>query len=130
MKGHSLSRAARVAFIGVVVLVVATGTLWAQTAGVLDTSFGTNGKVTTSFPSQARGNGMVVQPDGRIVVAGSDGSGDFALVRYSSDGSLDTGFNSVGYSLLPFFGQSMTGTAITMDTNAGKPVIVGSAGTP
>lgn len=126
MKGHSLSRAARVAFIGVVVLVVATGTLWAQTAGVLDTSFGTNGKVTTSFPSQARGNGMVVQPDGRIVVAGSDGSGDFALVRYNSDGSLDTGFNSTGLVTTDMNGFADEALAVALQSD-GKIIAAGYA---
>ena len=49
--------------------------------------------------SYADGNSVAVQPDGKIVVAGYAGvSGvdQFALVRYSSDGSLDTSFNGSG----------------------------------
>lgn len=52
-------------------------------SGDLDASFNDDGKVLTDlvngidFPS-----GLVVQPDGKIVVAGSSGSGDVALARY------------------------------------------------
>ena len=37
-------------------------------------------------------HGVAVQADGGIVVAGSSNSGDFALARYRTDGSLDTSF--------------------------------------
>jgi uncharacterized delta-60 repeat protein len=49
--------------------------------------------------SSAFGNSMAAQRDGKIVVAGSAAVGradQFALVRYNSDGSLDTSFNSSG----------------------------------
>ena len=126
MKGRSFSLAVRVAFIGVVVLMVATGKLWAQTAGALDTSFGTNGKATTSFLSQARGNAMVVQPDGRIVVAGTGGADDFALVRYNSDGSLDTGFNSTGLVTTDMSGRGDEALAVALQSD-GKIIAAGYA---
>ncbi|HEU5064712.1 MAG TPA: PASTA domain-containing protein [Gaiellaceae bacterium] len=74
--------------------------------GSLDTSFGSGGKVTTSFgPSSHDGaNALVRQPDGKLVAAGytSDGSGyDFALARYNADGSLDTSFGSGGKVTTP-----------------------------
>ena len=49
--------------------------------------------------SSAFGNSVAAQRDGKIVVAGyaTVGRGDqFALVRYNSDGSLDTSLNSSG----------------------------------
>ena len=60
--------------------------------GSLDTSFGGgDGIVTTPIgTSNDSANGVLVQPDGKIVVAGTafGSTGyDFALVRYNSDGS-------------------------------------------
>ncbi len=63
--------------------------------GSLDKSFGGSGQVTTSVGSSNDGAGdVIVQPDGKVVVAGwTGGSGsNFALVRYNVDGSLDTSF--------------------------------------
>ena len=42
---------------------------------------------------------VAIQSDGKIVAAGESFSGsswDFALVRYNTDGSLDTSFDSDG----------------------------------
>ena len=66
--------------------------------GSLDTTFDTDGKVTTAFTSGSA-RSMAIQSDGKIVVAGSAFNGsqsDFTLVRYNMDGSLDTGFDSDG----------------------------------
>jgi uncharacterized delta-60 repeat protein len=67
-------------------------------AGSLDPTFGTGGKVTTDLGgTDDRGNAVVLQADGKIVVAGGfHGPGDFALVRYNPDGSLDTSFDGDG----------------------------------
>ena len=70
--------------------------------GSLDTSFSTDGKLTTSFGGYEYANSVIVQSDGKILVAGQCGSSvysspwDFALVRYNADGSLDTSFDSDG----------------------------------
>ena len=73
--------------------------------GSLDTTFGSNGHVTTSVssgtaspPWASEARGVVIQPDGKIVVAGSSGgsSTDFGVVRYNADGSLDTTFSGDG----------------------------------
>jgi uncharacterized delta-60 repeat protein len=71
--------------------------------GQLDKTFGTDGLVTTEplgpFPSVSA---MIVQPNGQILVGGFvDGtnrhaSGQTVLVRYNSDGSLDTTFGTGG----------------------------------
>jgi len=54
--------------------------------GSLDSSFGIGGKVTTSFGGAFGdvANALVLQPDGKIVAAGTDEatSWDFALARY------------------------------------------------
>jgi uncharacterized delta-60 repeat protein len=67
--------------------------------GSLDTTFGSGGKVTTDFSGHNDfAVGVVIQPDGKIVLSGdaqstSDfNSGDYALARYNTNGSLDTSF--------------------------------------
>jgi uncharacterized delta-60 repeat protein len=71
------------------------------TGGVLDSSFGSGGKVTTSLGSgEDAALALVLQPDGKIVVAGgtdsADDDVDFALVRYTTTGALDPGFGTSG----------------------------------
>ena len=57
--------------------------------GTLDTSFGSAGIVTTDLGTQSDdARALAIQPDGRIVVAGTAGE-DIALVRYLPDGKLD-----------------------------------------
>ena len=54
--------------------------------GQLDNTFGTSGRVTTSFGSnnEAFASAVAIQTDGKIVVAGNtgDASGNFAVARY------------------------------------------------
>ncbi|AEV16768.1 hypothetical protein TCCBUS3UF1_17270 [Thermus sp. CCB_US3_UF1] len=67
--------------------------------GSLDTSFGSGGKVTTEVvQGDDKAYALVLQPDGKLVAAGysSEGLGDFALVRYNPDGSLDPSFGTGG----------------------------------
>ena len=65
--------------------------------GDLDMTFGSGGKVLTAIGSaDDRGNSVTVQGDGKIIVAGSSFNGrnhDFALVRYNTNGTLDTSLN-------------------------------------
>jgi len=78
--------------------------------GSLDSSFGINGKVTTDFGLNDLGNALILQPDGKLILAGSvlDSklSKDFALVRYNPDGSLDSGFGVGGKVITDFFKSS------------------------
>jgi uncharacterized delta-60 repeat protein len=71
--------------------------------GSLDLTFGSGGKVTTNVvSSDAEAFAVVIQPDGKIVVAGrgtttsSPTNVDFALARYNPDGSIDNTFGSSG----------------------------------
>src|SRR2546422_9595991 len=68
--------------------------------GDLDPSFGSGGKITTSFGSSDDvGNAVAIQTDGKIVAAGYttiSGSAAFAVARYNPDGTLDAGFGSGG----------------------------------
>jgi uncharacterized delta-60 repeat protein len=69
--------------------------------GGLDPSFGTGGKVATSItPGYDELDGMVLQPDGKIVAGGyvapTSSTAAFGLARYNRNGSLDTSFGSGG----------------------------------
>ena len=69
-----------------------------NTDGGLDTTFDTDGKVTTAIGSYNTAFAVALQSDGKIIAAGSaNGSQmDFALVRYNTNGSLDTTFDIDG----------------------------------
>ena len=73
-----------------------------NTDGTLDTTFGARGRVRTDFPGLAAvPSSVVIQSDGKIVVAGGAFPlftflGDFKVVRYNPNGSLDTSFGDGG----------------------------------
>jgi len=92
--------------------------------GDLDTTFGDNGIVTTSFPNSAIGNGVALQKDGKIVMPGRS-SGDFSAARYNTDGSLDATFGTEGKITTKFIAIS-TGNTIALQKD-GKIVIIGGA---
>lgn len=74
--------------------------------GQLDPAFGTDGKVTTDFGSENEEvHALVVQPDGKIVAAGSswpDLGPHFTLARYGADGTLDPSFGDGGTAMQDF----------------------------
>ncbi|MFE3794203.1 hypothetical protein KHQ06_37130 [Nocardia tengchongensis] len=100
-------------------------------AGTLDSGFGAGGKVTTDLGSPAdRADAVVVQADGKIVAAGSTqdpAQGDnFAVVRYTPDGKLDSGFGDGGKSVTDFGGKSDVVAAVALQPD-GKIVAVGTS---
>jgi uncharacterized delta-60 repeat protein len=70
--------------------------------GQLDTTFGpagTNGIVLTDFGGMDQAYALAVQPDGKIVVGGHSGidcGHDFAVARFTADGTLDDDFGPGG----------------------------------
>jgi uncharacterized delta-60 repeat protein len=70
--------------------------------GSIDSTFGTNGLAMPEPGFSEEINDMVLQPDGKIIVAGaitdnmSTGAESFMLARFNSNGSLDTGFGTSG----------------------------------
>ena len=77
--------------------------------------------------SSAFGNSVAAQQDGKIVVAGYadiGGVDQFALVRYNSDGSLDTSFNSNGKVTTAVGTGTCKGEGVTLQED-GKIVVVG-----
>jgi uncharacterized delta-60 repeat protein len=105
--------------------------------GSPDVTFGAGGTGTaelTDFGGQATGRDVVMQPDGKIVVAGDacDSSGAncrFALARYNTDGAPDSSFGNGGKLTTSFGGTNERGYALALET-LGKIVVAGiSTGT-
>jgi uncharacterized delta-60 repeat protein len=97
-----------------------------RTDGTLDPSFGTDGKVTTATDGGA--HAVALQPNGKIVVAGSSETGSqvlFTVARYASDGSLDPTFGSAGI-VETRLGRLGSAWAVILQ-RSGKIVVVGGA---
>ncbi|HEY0427715.1 MAG TPA: FG-GAP-like repeat-containing protein, partial [Pyrinomonadaceae bacterium] len=107
-------------------------------AGSLDSCFGTNGKMSAQVSvKRDTANAVVVQPDGKIVVAGvvnvdSGGStlgADFGVVRFNSNGSLDAAFDGDG-KVTTNFGNTRFDAAKAIALQAdGKIIVAGVSGT-
>src|SRR6185295_14690086 len=106
-----------------------------NTDGSTDFGFGTGGKqITDFFGAGAKANGVVLQPDGKFVVAGTASDSatrpvatDIALARYNSDGSLDSAFGTGGETAIPFADSATEqGNAVAL-TRDGKIVVAGTA---
>ncbi len=99
-------------------------------AGALDRTFAGTGKKAIPFGAgrQDTASAIVIQPDGKIVVAGTtyDGSflnGNFAIARLNPNGTLDTTFSGDGKQVTDFGGNEV---AWSMDLQAdGKLVMAG-----
>ncbi len=87
--------------------------------GTLDSSFGTAGKVyTTVGDTGSEIRRVILQPDGKLISVGQTNNGtdqDFALVRYTLDGSLDTTFDDDGIRVLPITGENVARDIIILD---------------
>ena len=102
--------------------------------GSLDDSFGTGGSVITPIPNVllAGASAAAIQSDGKIVVVGSSRIFvspivfDFTLVRYNTDGTLDTSFDGDGIIVSPIGRSQATSVVIQAD---GKIVAAGFAST-
>ncbi|MFZ4524190.1 MAG: Ig-like domain-containing protein [Chlorobium sp.] len=99
--------------------------------GSLDTSFHGDGRLTTDFgATTASGSSVLLQSDGKILVAGSStkagGKSDFALARYNTDGTLDASFSGDGRFTMDFGGSSDTCYSISIDGN-GKILVAGTS---
>ena len=98
------------------------------TAGVLDNTFGTGGKVTTAIgTSNEQVQSVAIQADGKIVACGYTYNGsnyDFALVRYTTAGALDNTFGTGGKVSTDFGGTADEAFAVAIQSD-GKIVATG-----
>ncbi len=100
-----------------------------NTDGSLDSSFNSDGKVTTAIGSDDLAKSVAIQSDGKIVVAGSSSNGsdnDFALIRYNTDGSLDSSFASDGKVITVFGSSGEFANSVALQSD-GKIVVAGSS---
>jgi len=106
--------------------------------GSLDTSFGNGGIVTTTFPEGSYAFDVALQPDGKIVAAGTifvdfiigePSDTDFALARYNPDGSPDATFGTGGQVSTDFLGFEDDAFSVLIQPD-GNIVAVGSANDP
>lgn len=117
-----------------VVLSLLFFTIAFASSGDLDTTFSSDGLETTHFgpPKFTEyANALAIQSDGGIVVVGGrynpanphTASRNFALARYSPDGTLDTSFNGTG-KLLENFGAEEGAYDVAIQSNE-RIVVVG-----
>jgi uncharacterized delta-60 repeat protein len=93
--------------------------------GSLDATFGSKGEVQTKFNTRVAANAMVLQPDGKILLAGGEIINSvFEVVRYNSDGSLDTTFGHKGMVSTSFAQGGSEAWSLGLETVGGVIKIV------
>jgi len=99
--------------------------------GTIDNTFGEQGKTLAMFSTNDFGNSLMVQPDGKLLVAGTYnyaglGSSSFLLARFNSNGTLDNSFDGDGWANTRITGfDEVRAAALQPD---GKIVLAGQAG--
>jgi len=92
--------------------------------GQRDAGFGSGGLVRTDFSgSHDYLRALLLLPDGRLLAGGRSGDG-FALARYKTDGSLDSGFGTGGRVRTPMGSGGVGVYAMALQAD-GKIVAVG-----
>jgi uncharacterized delta-60 repeat protein len=94
--------------------------------GSLDTGFDYDGKKTIDRGGTDEALGALLQPDGRIVLAGTDfNTGELVVTRLNPDGSPDLGFDGNGSVAIGFAdGATNVGRAVALQAG-GKLVVAG-----
>ena len=130
-RGRARGRATALALLAAQLLAVGLGDRAAGAPGDLDPSFGAGGTVVTDFGASELVTALVLQADGKIVVAGNTGTSTPSLAlnalvaRYNPDGLLDATFGTGGRVIADLSGnETLTGLALQPD---GK-IVVGFTG--
>lgn len=119
---------AKVISLAAVFLVSSTAT---NATGALDPTFGANGRaaVVVGDSAETEARAIVVQPDGKIIVAGYAILGnmgrDIVLVRFNADGSPDTSFGNNGRVVFAVSNRNENINSVALQPN-GRIVVVGS----
>lgn len=98
--------------------------------GEPDTTFGEYGFVITDIGEKDAISTIVIQPDQKIISAGSTGPGfggisDIAIVRNNPDGSYDKNFGDNGIVIIDYDDGDITGNAMLLQPD-GHIVIAGA----
>ena len=83
--------------------------------GILDPNFGTGGKMVTDLGSDISVRRLYQQDDGKIIVL-ADNSGSIVLLRYGTDGTLDSTFG-VGGKIVTGYNSSDTKISFNIQAN-------------
>ncbi|MFL6276433.1 MAG: hypothetical protein ACJ74G_14680 [Blastocatellia bacterium] len=113
--------------LGALALVPATHPAAQSVAGHLDGTFGAGGVVTLDVQGlDDEATGVLVQPDGKVVVAGRSGSSlsEFVVARCLADGWRDEGFGDLGRARIAIIGQFSYANALAR-TSDGKLIVGG-----
>lgn len=98
------------------------------TAGVLDSSFGTGGRqTTTSSTNNLQAQTLLLQADGKPVLTGQvtvAGDREFFCARYLNNGVLDTSFGTSGRAIISMGSSSDTALDAVLDSS-GRVIMVG-----
>ena len=104
--------------------------------GALDQEFGESGRVMTSVGKHDEAKALLLQPDGKLVVAGTTyrttprfwegGQYAIAIVRYLPDGRLDPTFGTGGQVVVSFGLDEAEGFALASQPD-GKLIVAGRA---
>jgi uncharacterized delta-60 repeat protein len=110
--------------------ILASYTQTINTCGLPDNSFGSLGVVTQSIAGSSFAQATLLQPDGKIIALGASNcnfttSGNFALMRFNTTGSLDQSFGTNGVVTQTIEGCSVIYAALLQST--GKIVAVGTS---
>lgn len=101
--------------------------------GTPDNFFGSGGLVVTNITSGLANFDYAVellpQPDGKIIVVGNsaDFPGQFALVRYHTDGAVDISYGNNGIAAFQFGNSVNNATAVILQPD-GKTLVTGKFG--
>ena len=95
-----------------------------QTDGTIDTSFGVNGFLNINVNDKTYGNSIVLQQDGKIVVAGyiltSATTSSLLVIRLNPNGSFDSTFGTNGIAL---FANNINGNSVKIQ--ADNKIVIG-----
>jgi len=97
--------------------------------GSLDSTFGTDGKVTTQmYNLNSYAYDIITDVAGGLLVSGytSGASQDFAMARYLANGKLDSTFGNHGFVTTDFGGQDRVYASVIQSD--GKIILAGQAG--
>lgn len=85
--------------------------------GSFDNTFSTDGRTTIDFSFDDRASAVILQRDGKILIAGTQdgGSANFAVARLNTNGTLDTSFSFDGKREVTF-GATDFATGIGIDS--------------
>lgn len=102
------------------------------TAGVLDTTFNTTGKVISALAGNDIASSLVLQRNGYILLGGSC-STDFCIVRYDTTGAVDPSFGNGNTGRVVFTASTATAAAtytegpIKMSLQTDQKILIGGA---